>query len=70
MSLAEMLSEVRTLSRAEKLRLIQFLAQDLAQTEGEPLLQAGQTYEVWSPHDSYDAAAILLQALEAERGQP
>jgi hypothetical protein len=69
-SLIEVLPSVQTLLPADKLRLIQFLAQDLAQGEAEPLLAAGQSYPLWSPFDAFDAAAALLRALESERGQP
>jgi hypothetical protein len=37
----------------------------LAQEE-EPILQAGETYEVWSPLDSHEAAHKLAQLLELE----
>jgi hypothetical protein len=70
MSLAEVLPNVQSLSRADKLRLIQFLAQDLAQIEESGPIRPDQTYPVWSPHEAFGAAAVLMQALEAERGQP
>jgi hypothetical protein len=35
-----------------------------AQEEEEPVLQAGATYEIWSPFDSYEAAHQLAQLLE------
>jgi hypothetical protein len=34
--------------------------------EKEPILQAGSTYEVWSPFDSHEAAHKLAQLLELE----
>jgi hypothetical protein len=37
----------------------------LAQEE-EPILQAGATYDVWSPLDSHEAAHRLCQLLELE----
>jgi lipoprotein NlpI len=37
----------------------------LAQEE-EPILQAGATYDVWSPLDSHEAAHKLAQLLELE----
>jgi hypothetical protein len=70
MSLVEVLPGVQALSRTDKLRLIQFLAQDLAEGESGLSLQAGQSYPLWSPHEAFDAAATLLRALEADRGQP
>ncbi len=69
LSLVDLLPTVRSLSRQDKLRLIQLLAVDLAQTEETGTLQSGQSYPRWSPDRAYDAAAVLLQALDAERGQ-
>ena len=70
MSFVEMLPEVRALSRIDKLRLIQILAEDLAQAEESTLFEAGVTYPLWSPDRAYDAAAVLLRELEPERPQP
>ena len=69
MSLTEVLPEVQTLSRSDKIRLIQFLALQLEHDEGG-LIEAGRSYPVWSPDQSFRAAAALLQALEDEKGQP
>lgn len=70
MSLAELLPDVQSLSRTDKLRLIQFLAQDLAQGEGNVGLKAGQSYPVWSPCQAFEAAAVLMQALEEDGRKP
>ena len=67
MSLIEMLPDIQTLARADKLRLIQFLAQELAQAEALPLLIAGQSYPVSSPDQAFAAAETLLQTLHAEQ---
>jgi hypothetical protein len=69
MSLAEILPNVQNLSRVDKLRLIQFLAQELAAGEGDPSLAAGQPYPVWSPDQAFAAAETLLQILRTEQGQ-
>jgi hypothetical protein len=69
MSLAEVLPEVQTLSRLDKIRLIQVLAQELEQDESV-LIEPGRSYPVWSPDQAFTAAAALLQALEHEKGQP
>jgi hypothetical protein len=69
LSLAEMLPEMRSLSRGDKIRLIQFLARELEQDEST-LIQSGQSYPVWSPDCDYSAAAALLQALDAEKVSP
>ena len=70
MSLPEVLPAVKNLSRVEKLRLIELVASDLACAEEVSGLQAGQTYEVWSPHDAYQAAEVLRDMLEKEKPQP
>jgi hypothetical protein len=67
MSFVEMLPSVRALSRVEKLHLIQLLAEDLAQSEESGPLVPGQTYSLWSPHQAYQAAEVLLRELDAER---
>ena len=69
MSLTEVLPEVQTLSRLDKIRLIQFLARELERDE-EGLIEPGRSYPVWSPDQAFTAAAALLQALEDEKGQP
>lgn len=66
MSLVEMLPDIQLLPRAEKLKLIQFLAQELAEAEVPHALQAGQSYPVWSPDQAFAAAETLLQTLRAE----
>ncbi|HSN98450.1 MAG TPA: hypothetical protein VLS89_09130 [Candidatus Nanopelagicales bacterium] len=68
MSLVEMLPEIQALPRAEKLRLIQFLAQELAESEAPPSLVSGQSYPVWSPDQAFTAAETLLQTLREEQG--
>ena len=68
MSLTEVYPEVKTLSRLDKIRLIQLLAQELERDEGG-LIEPGRSYPVWSPDCAFTAAAALLQALEDEKGQ-
>ena len=68
MSLAEILPNIQALPRADKLRLIQFLAQDLAEADAPLTLVPGDVYPVWSPYDAFDAADTLLGVLEAEEG--
>jgi hypothetical protein len=67
MSFVEMLPIVRSLSRLEKLQLIQLLADDLAQVEESPHLIAGRSYPLWSPDRAYEAADVLMRELEAEK---
>jgi hypothetical protein len=67
MSLAEVLPEIQTLTRLDKIRLIQVLAQELEREEGE-LIEPGRSYPVWSPDRAFTAADALLQALADEKG--
>lgn len=68
MSLAEVLPDVQSLSRLDKIRLIQIVAQDLEQDESG-LIEAGRSYPVWSPDHAYSAAATMLEVLESEKGK-
>lgn len=63
MSLAELLPSVQTLPRADRMRLAQFLIAELAREEGVEPLREGDSYPVWTPLGAYDAAAVMLQAL-------
>lgn len=69
MSLAEVLPTVQKLSRAEKLRLIELVAAELGRSEDLAPLEGGQTYSIWSPHDAYQAAEVLLGMLEEGKPQ-
>jgi hypothetical protein len=69
MSLTEVLPEVQMLSRLDKIRLIQLLAQELERDEDD-LIEPGRSYPVWSPDRAFSAAAALLQALEDEKDNP
>jgi hypothetical protein len=69
MSLVELLPTVRSLSRQDKLRLIQLLAGELAQAEESDPIPAGQYYPLWSPDRAYDAAAVVLRALDDKGGR-
>jgi hypothetical protein len=69
MSLPEVLLEVRALSRLDKIRLIQFLAQELERDESD-LIEPGRSYPVWSPDRAFTAAAALLEALAEDKVQP
>lgn len=62
MSLTEPFPSVQALPRMDKLRLVQELISELPREEG---ISAGE-YSVWSPYDSHDAAAMLMQLLEQD----
>ena len=53
--------------RADKLRLIQLLAADVASEDRISAADADTTYPVWSPHGAFDGAATLLRVLEEEK---
>lgn len=65
MSTADLFPTLRGLSRAEKLKVMQFLIAELAKEE-EATLQAGATYSLWSPLNSHEAARKLSQLLESD----
>jgi hypothetical protein len=57
---------VHELPRADKFRVVQFLASELAQEEAGTLVPHGE-YAIWSPHDATDAAATLTQYLHEQQ---
>jgi len=61
---AELLHTLRTLPRADKLYLMQFLVSELAQEESD-LLKPGLAYPVWSPYEAVEAADTMLAVLKA-----
>ena len=69
MTYVEVLPELRALSRGEKIRLIQFLAQELDEDERD-LIEVGRSYPIASPDRAFAAASALLAALAEENGQP
>lgn len=69
MSLVEVLPEVQSRSRLDKIRLIQLLAQEL-ERDDSGLIEPGRSSPLPSPDRAFTAAAALLQALEEDKGQP
>ena len=67
MTLNELLPSVHALRRADKLRLIQLLAADVANEDGIAIGGTDVAYPVWSPHEAFDGAATLLRVLEQEK---
>ena len=49
MTLTELFSLLHELDEADKLRVIQFLANELVRQPAN-LFQSGESYEIWSPH--------------------
>jgi hypothetical protein len=68
MVLSEILCEVRSLSRVDKIQLIQVLTEELRHDENG-LIEPGRSYPVWSPDRAFTAAEVMLQALADERAQ-
>ena len=67
MIVTELLPMLQNLSRADKLRIIEFLASELAKEETISTLKHGQSYEVWSPYDAFEAETVLGKMLEEDR---
>ncbi len=65
MSLQELIPTLRELDRADKLRAVQFLINEIAKEELP--FEAGKNYPIWSPYDSHAAANMMLGMLEAEK---
>lgn len=65
MVLVDLLPEIRSLSRGDKLRLLQLLAADVAREES--ILGANDEIAppLWSPYDEFEGAAELLNVLKA-----
>jgi hypothetical protein len=66
MTVTELYPTLKSLPRADKLKVMQFLVAELAEEE-EPTLQPGAIYPIWSPLDSHEAAHKLAQLLESEQ---
>ncbi len=64
MSFTELVPALQDLTRADKLRAVQFLVIELAKEENA-LLKPYASYPIWSPYESFDAAKMLLDALKA-----
>ena len=67
MPLTELLSSLHALPRADKLRVIQVLAADVASEDALASADSERTYPVWSPYGACDGAATLLRVLEEEK---
>jgi hypothetical protein len=67
-SLTDVLTELHELSRLDKIRAIQYLAEDLARDESG-LIEAGRSYPIWSPDRAFSAAVTMLEALDEDRAR-
>ena len=64
MSIDQLIVELRKLNRADKLRAMQVLVNDLA-AEEDAWLIPGATYEIVTPYNNEAAAQLLFEALQA-----
>lgn len=64
----QLLPILRLLPNNEKLFVIQFLVAEMTRQE-QGFLMPEDVYPVWSPYDSHEAAAIMLQAIEDRKQQ-
>ena len=67
MPLAELMSQIQTLPKLDKLRLMQFLATELIKEEDANFFVANQEYSVWSPYNCSEAANVLMNLLETKQ---
>lgn len=65
----ELLDELHNLNKAEKLRLVQLLVNDLTAEEGTPQLESDVTYPIYTPYGNEEAARILYEVLQKAKEQ-
>lgn len=66
MTVTEILPALRALNRADKIRAIQFLANEVAKEEGI-LFSENQEHEFYSQYESFEASQVLLKLLEEQK---
>ena len=69
MIVTELFPTLKILSRAEKLKVMEFLVQELTAAEEVSPLESGMTYHLWSPLNSHKAAQTLATLLEDEQSE-
>jgi hypothetical protein len=62
MTAAELLPILKALNHMEKIRAIQFLANEVVREES--FFEEGKNYDIWSPFESSDAAEQLTKLIE------
>jgi hypothetical protein len=68
MPLTELKSQIHTLSKMDKLRLMQFLATELME-ENVHFFAENQEYPIWSPYECTDAANTLMNLLASKESK-
>ena len=66
MSVAEIISAARALTRDEKRTVAQTLLEDLANEELEAVFREGHVYHIYTPEFGPDAVSQLAQVLEED----
>ncbi len=61
MNITDLLPTLQKLSRTDKLKVMQFLVQEMAKEEETLSLEPGATYHVWSPYEAAQKLATLLE---------
>ncbi len=69
MTLTEVLSDLKKLNNADKIRAIQFLANEIA-IEEEIWFEKSQEYKFFSLRNSGEAAHELMKLLEEKKADP
>jgi hypothetical protein len=63
---SELVSTLKGLSRSDKFHIMQILISELARQEAD-LIKPDLSYPVWSPYDATEAAATMLNVLQAAK---
>ncbi len=69
MLLDALIPTVKELPRVDKLRLIQFLATDLAEAEDVKPLVIQEQYPIWTPVNAISAGETLLELLQQHKAE-
>ena len=67
MSIADLFPTLQKLSRVDKLKVMEFLVQEMAKEEEILSLEPGATYHLWSPYNSHQASQKLATLLEEDK---
>jgi hypothetical protein len=66
MTIAEVLPTLKALNHKDKIRVIQFLANEVAREEGITF-EESKNAEMWSLHNSHGAATTLQKLLDEDQ---
>lgn len=66
MTITEVLPTLKALNHKDKIRAIQFLANEVAREE-EVFSEERKNYEFWSLHNSHEASQVLQKLLDEQK---